>query len=347
MRSWTLKKVLICFPILVGASLLLIASTGFFFLLRWPALPNSNWLPMATMFDFVLIIPLAYWLIVRRSGVKAITIFPMVVLGLRVGWLVMPPEHSNLVTYFSYVVYPMVAIAVVTVFGTQIKKGIHLFRNQHVPDRIIRIENVTSSIVGKHVFMKSLSQEIATLYYLLRRTNHKSADINDLLEVPTTATTFSYHRKSGMTALLLVGIMIMFVELAAVHMLLGMFSHLLAWLATFSSLYFGLLIVAQTRAIRSRPIYLDDGALHIRNGIFNLASIELENVRSVVATPRVFESELPLNACFPASHNVVLDLHSEGVANLLYGKKKVFGSVLLNVDDPQQFVELVKPETQL
>ena len=167
---------------------------------------------------------------------------------------------------------------------------------------------------------------------------------------PADAITFTYHRKSAIRVLLLALLMAAFVETVVLHFLISMWSHLVAWLATASSLWIALTVVAQIRSLSLRPIYLHQGQLHLRNGMYELAVIPVRSIDSVEVTARppvaVSEGEKPLNACFPAGHNVVIRLDQEREATLLYGQRKTFRTALVHVDEPARLHQALVTPTQ-
>lgn len=142
--------------------------------------------------------------------------------------------------------------------------------------------------------------------------------------------------------MLLVTIVIVMVEIVSVHLLVAMLSHVLAWLATASSVYFAFFIVAQSRAIATRPLFVHDRKIHFRNGMVNQMVVDFEDIESVVASsidPE--ESEDVLDASFPASHNIIVRLKTRVKATILYGQSKQAKTILLHLDNPASFLELM------
>lgn len=167
------------------------------------------------------------------------------------------------------------------------------------------------------------------------------------LDVPAGAATFFYHRKHAGQALL-GGLMLAAAgEAVVVHLVLSKWSHLLAWLATIASVWFGLQVLAQIRAMGIRPIYVDQGRVRLRNGAFDLADVSLEEITSVEESRASVtqEDELePLNVGFPASHNVVLKLSEPTEATILNRKKRQFQVALLTLDEPTKFVTEIRSQ---
>lgn len=333
-------------PLMVAAILLSLAG-GLFYVLFRTTEPPSRLLSSGMLADFTLTIPIAYWLIVRKRTVAFITILPVMVLGLAIGWFILPAAHADLFTYCLWIVTPTAAFIMAIIIGKKVAAGIRAFRRDSRSCKVRRIEAVVGAELAalerdETALSRTIAQEITTFYYLLRRVNKDGQSVDDLFETPAGARTFSYHHDSGMTAMLLVTIVIVMVEIVSVHLLVAMLSHVLAWLATASSVYFAFFIVAQSRAIATRPLFVHDRKIHFRNGMVNQMVVDFEDIESVVASsidPE--ESEDVLDASFPASHNIIVRLKTRVKATILYGQSKQAKTILLHLDNPASFLELM------
>ena len=157
-----------------------------------------------------------------------------------------------------------------------------------------------------------------------------------------------------MATLLLGFLFAVLVELAACHFLLAQISHLAAWIATISSVYIVIMIVGQARALKWRPIYVKDDQLTIRNGMFELCSIPIDLIESAeqsresiskdawdIADEETGRKLAPIQASFPGNHNLIIRLKKEWSAELLYGKKRDFRTILLGLDKPNDFLSAI------
>lgn len=133
-----------------------------------------------------------------------------------------------------------------------------------------------------------------------------------------------------------------FIEAAVLHFLIALWSHWIAIAATLSTFWLILRIISQIRAVGLRPIYVIGDHLVIRNGAFDIAEVNTEQIESVEASVKDVEVRTdqpkPLNACFPASHNVVLTLKSPAQGLVLNRRKRDFQIALLAIDDRERFV---------
>ena len=90
------------------------------------------------------------------------------------------------------------------------------------------------------------------------------------VDVPAGVDVFTSHTRSGVRAILIALIIVVIVEMTALHYFLALWNHWVAWVATLSSLWVALTVIAQIRAVACRPIYVTDESLCLRNGMYDL-----------------------------------------------------------------------------
>ena len=185
------------------------------------------------------------------------------------------------------------------------------------------------------------------LKYLFVKTAGNSSD-RKWLDVPEDAEVFTYHQKHAGQALLGGLILATIAEAAAVHMLISIWNRWVALAATLATVWFGLQVIAQIRAIGMRPIYICRGRLMVRNGAFDLVDIAISQIASIEKSMQEVKPEKsllsPLNVGFPAAHNVVIRLHEPMEAKILNRKTREFQIALLAIDDADRFVEIIRKQ---
>ena len=164
-------------------------------------------------------------------------------------------------------------------------------------------------------------------------------------ETPTGAVEFSYHKDSAIQALLAGFLMAAVVEATVIHILLAMWNHWVATAATLSTVWFGLQVVAQIRAVSMRPILIHNETLVLRNGAFDIAEIPFENIASVMVTSESPDGDTveiqPFNVTFPATHNVIVRLKQPTAGTILNRSSRDFQVALIALDTPDEFARLV------
>lgn len=124
-------------------------------------------------------------------------------------------------------------------------------------------------------------------------------------------------------------------ETIATHLLVAMWSPLAAWIATASSAYLLLWVIADTQAIRLYPVAISGATLHVRLGVRWRAAIPLAEVASITEIRAVPEGALDLALFEPT---VLVTLRTPAVLHGLLGKQRRGDRIALTIDDPKAFI---------
>lgn len=130
-------------------------------------------------------------------------------------------------------------------------------------------------------------------------------------------------------------------ETFAVHILLMKWSGVLAWIASFSSVYLALLFVAHYKATWMRQSWIDEDGVHLRYGLAGNADLPMHLIKKIQLTsrtPRELKKFTKLGHTFE-SHNVIIQLKGEVEIERMYGKKEYARSIGLMIDDQQLLKE--------
>ena len=127
-------------------------------------------------------------------------------------------------------------------------------------------------------------------------------------------------------------------ETVATHLLLAMWSPLAAWIATASSAYLLLWVIADTQAIRIYPVEISGAVLHVRLGVRWRAAIPRDQIASVTEIRAVPEGALDLALFEPT---VLVTLRTPALLRGLLGKKRRGDRIALTIDDPKAFIAAV------
>ncbi|MBO0931106.1 hypothetical protein [Fibrella aquatilis] len=156
--------------------------------------------------------------------------------------------------------------------------------------------------------------------------------------LPTGATAITTHRESGQVALLAGLLSVGLIEAAAMHVVLAHWWPTVAFWATLASLYSCLIVLAIINAIRKRPSFCTETALHLRLDIRWQVIIARTSI--IAITPI---SEKPakqpglLNASLLTAPNVLITLREPVVVTGMYGLSRTVKQVSLFVDDRTEF----------
>ena len=169
-------------------------------------------------------------------------------------------------------------------------------------------------------------------------------------ETPKEAVSFSYHQKTGIQALLSGLLMAALVEAVVLHILIALWNHWVALLATLSTVWVALQILAQIRVVGMRPIYIAGDEIVLRNGAFDIARLPIQNISQLEITPRTDASSpdglKPLHVTFPANSNIRIQLAKPMTATILNRQRREVDCVLLALDQPNEFADYLRPKLE-
>lgn len=327
-RNWPL-----ILPFAALGTLLIIALT--------PALAQKPGMAEALSIDLILSVPLMWFLVIRKRSIPNITVVPVSVLCLILGFQILPEEgHYVLQGYESYVL-PLLELAVVSFVVYEVVKLRRAMKlqKQQTSDFFDLISMATKEVLpGK--LAPFLALEISMFYYAFRWSKgQKRMD-----------STFTYHRDSGVSALYGAVVFIILVETVALHFLLVQWSSTFAWVLTILSTYTGLQFLAFTRSMSARPLVLDEHSFHFRLGTFAQGHIPL----ALVERAYKHTADLPEDKSIKKlgllgdleSHNIVLELKSAIPFTRLYGKVEHLDKVAFWVDEPDAFLKSINTSIQ-
>jgi hypothetical protein len=174
-----------------------------------------------------------------------------------------------------------------------------------------------------------LGYELGVLYYALGCWGKRPAGNESMA--------FSYHRRGSYGAIVAALLMVLPVEMVAVHFGLQTWSRPAAWILTGLELYGVLWLIGDYQAVRLRPLLVDGDALYVRLGLRWTARVPYEQIRR--ARPRergeVCTRRSPgyLSAALLVDPQLILELDESVLARGPYGIRKKVTRVGLAVDD--------------
>lgn len=301
-----------------------------------PSLVEKEWVAEAVSIDLMLTVPLAWYLVIRKRSIPKITVVPISIICLLIGYQIVPENRHVILDGYQNFVLPFVELGVLSfvIYNViRFQKATKAKRNGD-GDFFDAITAVTSEMApGK--LAPFLALEISMLYYAFSFKKGKTLDSN----------AFAYHKESGVRALYGAIVFIILVETVALHFLLVGWSPTFAWVLTILSLYTGLQFLAFARSMGMRPMKIENNTLEFRLGTFAQGSIPLDKI----AKAYKHTSDLPEDKSVRKlgllgeleSHNVVLEFTEPITFTRLYGKKEEHTKIAFWIDNPSALLERI------
>jgi hypothetical protein len=304
-------------------------------------LNGNDTLNFAITADLLLIVPLVYFLLIRKSEIPNTTVIPVMIIGLLIGSYFLPQESQTYLSIFKTWALPVIEISILTFVIIKVRSAIRKYKGLKgsTPDFFIALKSTCYEILPKKLVLP-FATEVAVFYYGF--INWKTREIND--------NEFTYHKKSGTPALFYAFILIIGVETIAIHFLLTRWSFIAAWILTALSIYTAIQVFGFAKSLTQRPIAINQDSLTLKYGILNEVEIPFSDIGKVELSRKSLEKNELTKTLSPLgeleSHNVIIHLKKENQLVGLYGMKKKFQVLGLHIDEPKYFNERMENALQ-
>ena len=294
----------------------------------------SDQLNMAISLDLLVTLPFVYFLLIRNSKISKTTIVPILIIGLLVGYNVLPKEQHYYLDLFKVWTLPLIELAVLTMIFIKVRRAVLHYKTtkEDSPDFFDTLKSTCYSILPNRLAMP-FATEVAVVYYGFIQWKTRPLKDNE----------YSYHKKSGTSALIIALIMLIGAEAFTMHVILAQYYTTAAWILTFLSVYTAFQFFGFAKSLSRRPIAISDHSLQLKFGIMNEVEIPFKNItriefsRKALSLDDKYSKKLSLFEDFE-SHNIVLEVDEVSEFNSLYGFKKKFKILAFHVDQPEDFM---------
>lgn len=297
-------------------------------------IPLNNTLALGITVDLVLTVPLLYTLAIYHQNIPKTTVLPVLFLGVLLGSWFLPLEQQGYLNGVKTYVLPLIEVGVLSFVLYTVYQARNIYKQAGEQDFYSRLQQVTKALFPEQL-SHFLATELSIPYYCFW-----------VWKVPALEPQqFSYHKKSGSIALLGAFLMILTVEILALHVLLHLWSPWVAWIVTGLSAYTFLQVVSWMKSMPQRPIELTEKHLHLKYATVGEAVILLENIKQ--ATPYEREKH---SAALPRlsvlgeleTPNIYLQLKAPTTLIGLLGRKQPVTELLFFVDEQKDFLQQLK-----
>ncbi|MGH1338174.1 MAG: hypothetical protein ACRBFS_18775 [Aureispira sp.] len=293
--------------------------------------PLDSTLAIGITLDLVVTIPCLYLLAIHYQNIPKRTVVPVVLLGVLLGSWMLPVEQQVYLNYIKNYVLPVVELGVLSFIVYKVYQTKQLYQQGEERDFYSRLLQVTKALFPERV-SHFLAAELSVPYYCFWV--WKTPRLTDQ--------EFAYHQKSGSVALLGAFFMLLMVETFALHLLIQLWSPLVAWILTGLSGYSLLQLISLMKSMAQRPIILTADQLHLKYGTLGELLTTVENIQQVTPYERLQHDDfLPRLAALGRleTPNVYLEFKRPVVLVGAFGKVQEVTRLLLFVDEQEAFIE--------
>ncbi len=325
--------------IILNKGFLSLISTSILFgililLMRTSFASNNSILGLAITIDLIVIVPLIYYLLIRKTTIPKSTVIPMMVAGLLIGTYILPKDNQEYLNMFKVWALPFIEISVLSFILFKVRSALKKYKDKKslTSDFFSILKSTCYEILPQRLVMPFVT-EIAVFYYGFA--NWKTREIKE--------NEYTYHKKSGTLAIMFAFVFLIGIETFAFHLLLSRWNIVIAWIFTGLSLYSAVQIYGFAKSLSKRPILINSNSLSLRYGILNEVEIQFSDIENIVLSKERIKQDNIKRKLSPLgdieSHNVIIHLKSENTLTGIYGLQKKFKVLGLHIDKATDFVE--------
>jgi hypothetical protein len=322
-----------------GAALLLFLAVEYC-IAQWIYLSrNPDLFSAGVAIDLTLGIPvLFYFLVVRPKHFTLLSLLPVFFLSLWIATLLIPSAHQSFLKIEKLLI-PVIEIALVVYVVSRIPAIVKTYRRVKNSE-IYFIDSVHEAAAALQLNQKLLRiviTEFILLYLSFVGWFKRFEQQDRVLNV------FTYHIKSGYSAILAVMAFLLIVETVVIHLILLQWSSVGAFVVTALSIYSLFWLIGDYHAIRIHPVAITESKLLLRTGVRWKADIPLTEISDVItggSVQRKSKGYVRASVLWP---RVTLILSRPVAIQGMFGIVRKASRIGLSIDDIDQFrAEILK-----
>ncbi|MEO8210199.1 MAG: hypothetical protein ABI840_06535 [bacterium] len=296
---------------------------------------NQELLSNAIIIDLIISAPLIYFLAIRKSNVSKLTVLRIFVIGVLIaGWILNDPSNVLLKFIKAWalpIIEGVIIFFIVRKFYIANRKA--KLSGENNIDFLIHCRKIMSEVTGNEKAGNIISSEIGVLYYAFFGWKDKNIDYKSK---------FTVYKENGILIIFGTFLSLFIIETTGVHFLLNLWNSTLAWVITALSLYTCLQLFAHMRAVKARPITLNNNkeSLEIYNGLAGDAIINYDNIEKIELSDKIPIDRKVIKIALLRKlekHNCIIYLKQPVQVTIIFGIRKSSDTVLFFVDSLKDF----------
>ncbi|ASK61000.1 hypothetical protein CFK37_01615 [Virgibacillus phasianinus] len=324
-------------------SLIFAANSALYYSPVYDSVPSlAVW---GSVFDLMFMIPLLTYLLILRRRYPFKYLGGVVLACYLLANLVIPSQHMQQITMFSYLIIAFesifVCLELYILFTIIVKlpRIISSFRsNNTVPYFYTKAINAYSDHLSVNRMAEVLLSEMSLFYYALFSWRKKVPEAADNY--------FTYHKNSSVITIYIMLIHATVLETVGLHYLLHEWNVIISWGILGLNAYGVLFFIGEINAIRLSPFIIQHKRLYMQVGLTKSAVIpfdSIEQLRTYEGPEKLSKSDqkrtmdATVKDIFNNKPSLEIVLREKIVVRYMYGFKKSVDRILLNVDNDESF----------
>ena len=216
-------------------------------------------LSIAMLLDMLLVAPLAYFLLIRKTAISKFTVLRVFMLAVLLAGVILSKNDSAILAIIKKWISPLLEFTLIGFVGW---KFIQAKKRSNKADAgsfdfLLHCRQILTPVLGSEKFANIMSSEVAVFYYLFCR-KEKNAD--HVLR-------FSSYKKTGIVLILYTFLCLFAIETVGMHFVFRLWNKMAAWILTGLSFYTCLQLLAHIKALKIRSTVITANELIVRHGL--------------------------------------------------------------------------------
>ncbi|MGG2015038.1 hypothetical protein [Bacillus sp. S10(2024)] len=342
------KRYLIWFAI---TSLIILSNILLYALPIMSPLPNR--VALASLFDFILTIPIVTYILIIRKRYSLKYIFLVIFAGYVAARFIIPNQYFESYSFITYIVvageiaFLCLELYLFYKIARKLPAIVHSYKKYKLayPSFSYAIDRAVYDSVFKNVAVNVLLSECKLFYYAL---------FSWCKKIPAGSGMFTYHKKTGVIAFNIMLIHATLIESIGFHYFLHQWNPRVAWILLILNIYAVIFFLAEIQAIRLCPYVVTDKELILQVGLTKQLIVPFCKIQSIRHNKGALPSEIERKQIFDATVNEFMKepakleivLVKPMQATMFYGFQKTVTRVHINVDDERAFYDTVMNKVQ-
>ena len=288
----------------------------------------------AITLDLLVLVPLVYFLIIRKRNIPKITVLTVFVLGMVLLSYFLPEEHQQWLDIVKTFVLPVIELGILSFVMYKVVQLSKAYRkeNRASQDFYTVLKEATSQVFPKKL-ASLLVTEISMIYYGFIHWRKKKIAKNE----------FTYHKKNAIISIIAGFTLIIIAETIGLHSWLVTWNVTLGWIISCLSAYTAVQFFAMIKSFLVRPVSIDEDKkeLHLRYGYLTDFSISAEEIKSIELHSKDLPDDKSVIPFSPlgglGEHNLILHFTKEIRFTGMYGIPRKAKSIALFIDEKEKF----------
>ncbi|MFJ1262689.1 hypothetical protein ACILDS_08320 [Capnocytophaga canis] len=299
---------------------------------------NNNIFSNLIIFDLIIFTPVIYFFLIRKTKLSNKSSILVFIIGIVLASYIIPTENQFFIEIAKRWGIPFVELSVMSFVFIKIFQTIKKYKAE-------KNSQLDFYTISKKIFCQIapnkigifLATEIAIMYYAFFVWKHKNK----------TTYQFTTHKKSSAISTLGAFIFIILIEAISIHIIVYQWNKILAWVLTGLSIYSAIMIFGIIKSIIYRHSVVENQEITLYFGILSETKINIREIEKIELTSKgINQEEKSYKNLSPFSnidgHNTVIYLKNEHQISGMYGFKKSYKTLTLQLDNNEKFKELIE-----